>query len=84
MPYKEMVRNGWIEDVSGWAQRVICLRKYFEVARLTFLQAGLLPGIVCTKISESVTVDYELAVWSQKAKLEARKIWIGPVDIAKQ
>lgn len=83
MPYKEMVRNGWIEDVSGWVQRVICLRKYFEVARLTFLQAGLLPGIVCTKISESGTVDYELAVWSQKAKLEARKLRTGPVDIAK-
>ena len=83
MPYKEMVRNGWIEDVSGWAQRVICLRKYFEVARLTFLKAGLLPGIVCTKISESGTVDYELAVWSQKAKLEARKIRTGPVDTVK-
>ncbi len=68
---------------DGHKELSVC-ESILKLHGLLFLQAGLLPGIVCTKISESVTVDYELAVWSQKAKLEARKIWIPPVDIAKQ
>ena len=34
LPYKEMVRLGWLEDMTAWSERVIAFRKYFEVARL--------------------------------------------------
>ena len=40
MPYKEMARNGWVEDITKWSERVIRLRKYFEVAQLGFLQGN--------------------------------------------
>ena len=82
MPYKEMARNGWVEDITKWSERVIRLRKYFEVAQLGFLQGNLVPGIACRKLSETEKSDYAMLAWAQKAKIEARKISTEPIDIA--
>ncbi len=82
MPYKEMVQNGWIDDSSKGTDKVIKLRKYFEVAQLSFLQGTLIPGIACRKLSETEKSDLALIVWAQKAKIEARKIITKPIDIA--
>ena len=82
MPYKEMAQNGWVIDTSKWSERVISLRKYFEVAQLNFLQGTLIPGIACRKLSETEKSDFALIAWAQKAKIEARKIVTKPIDIA--
>ena len=82
-PYKEMAKNGWVADIQKNTERVIHLRKYFEIAQLSFLQENLLPGIACRKLSESEKSDYALIAWAQKAKLEARKIATAPINIAK-
>lgn len=80
MPYKEMAQYGWIADTSKWPERVINLRKYFEVAQLEFLRGTLVSGIACRKLSETEKSDYALLAWVQKARIEARKIPTKPVN----
>jgi len=74
LPYKEMVRLGWLEDMTAWSERVIAFRKYFEVARLELLRGDLLPAIACRKLSDSEKSDLVMLAWAQKAKLESRSI----------
>lgn len=74
MPYDEMVNSGWIEGKDTWIERVVCLRKFFEVARLDLLQSSLIPMIACRKLQESEEYNYPLIAWVQKVKLEARKM----------
>jgi HTH-type transcriptional regulator / antitoxin HigA len=80
-PYKEMVKNGWIPETSKAAEKVIHLRKYFEVVRLDLLQDALVPGIACRRLSDHKRTDHALFAWAQKAKLEARHIYTKPIDI---
>lgn len=80
-PYKEMVRLGWVEDVTAWSERVIAFRKYFEVARLELLQESLLPAIACRKLSDSEKSDLVMLAWAQKAKLEARRIRTKAINV---
>lgn len=80
-PYREMAKNGWVKDASSWPEKVINLRKYFEVVQLGFLKDSLVPGIACRRLSETEKGDYLLIAWAQKAKLDARKIDTKPIDI---
>lgn len=79
MPYKQIAKLGWVDDVSGWTERVINLRKFFEVAQLKFLKESLLPAIACRKLSHTEKSDLVLLAWAQKAKLEARQIETKPM-----
>lgn len=81
MPYKEMEKSGWIDCAAKWSERVVHLRKYFEVAQLGFLKENLVPGIACRKLSVSEKSDYALVAWVQKAKLESRKVDTQPINI---
>lgn len=81
MPYKQMVANGWVVDVTKNTEKVIYLRKYFELAELKFLQKTLIPRIACRKLSETEKDDCAFIAWAQKAKLEARKIETHAIDI---
>lgn len=83
-PYKEMAQNGWVTDTSKSTEKVVSLRKYFEVAKLSFLQENLIPtSIACRKISEPEKSYYALVAWAQKAKIEGRKIKTRPININK-
>ncbi len=82
MPYGEMVQNGWIDDVSKWSQKVINLRRYFEVAQLTFLRDSLVPQIACRKLSVTEKSDFALIVWAQKARIESRKIEVDRINVS--
>ncbi|MBO5347643.1 MAG: HigA family addiction module antidote protein [Lachnospiraceae bacterium] len=81
LPYKEMVNLGWLEDLTAWTERVICLRKFFEVAQLSLLQEKLFPVIACRKLSDTEKSDLALLTWAQKAKLEARQIETGSLKM---
>ena len=83
MPYEQMVEKGWIVDVGNVSEKVIHLRKYFEIAELKYLQSTLVPRIACRKLSEENKDDCVLIAWAQKARIEARKIKTKPVDIDK-
>ena len=81
IPYAEMAKFGWVEDTLKWPERVVNLRKFFEVARLDFLQKSLFPGIACRKLSDTEKSDLALVVWAQRAKLEARQVETKTVHI---
>ena len=74
MPYKEMVRNGWVIDVTKKTDQIVHLRKYFELAQLKYLQTTLVPRIASKKVEGNKKDECALIAWAQKAKLEARKI----------
>lgn len=81
-PYKEMMENGWIEVTKDPVERVINLRKFFEVANLKFLnKESLAPGIACRRVSEGEKADYALLAWAQQAKLEARRVSVNAINV---
>lgn len=81
MPYNEMAKNGWLPETRKTSERVIYLRQYFEVARLEYIEKPALLGIACRRLAETTKGDYALMAWAQKAKLEAREISTGTIDI---
>lgn len=80
-PYNEISELGWVPKTRNLKERVINLRKYFEVSSLRLLDDALITGIACRKLGESEKSNYALITWAQKAKLEARKIETSPVNI---
>jgi HTH-type transcriptional regulator / antitoxin HigA len=81
MPYIEMAKNGWVPETSQATEKVINLRKFFEVVQLSLIQGALVPGIACRRLAENKKSDYALFAWAQKAKLEARQIDAKPISI---
>ena len=80
-PYREMVKYGWIEDAKRGQDRVIALRKFFEVVRLSLVDIPLLPHIACRRSAVTEKADYALIAWAQKAKKEARSVETGAVNL---
>lgn len=81
-PYTEMAKNGWVTETRNAVEKVINLRKFFEVVRLQMLNNDkLLPGIACRRLSISEKADFALIAWAQRAKLEARNISTAPINI---
>lgn len=81
-PYKEMAKNGWIPDTQDAEERVIYLRKFFEVVQLGKLSNNrLLPKIACRRLSITEKSDFALIAWAQQAKIVAREISVGPIDL---
>lgn len=82
LPYREMVKNGWIPETRNISERVIYLRKYFEVADLGKLSnEKLIPNIACRRQSVTEKAEFALIAWAQRAKLEARNITTSPIDL---
>ena len=81
LPYSEMAKNGWIPEAKKAEEKVINLRKFFEVVRLGILKDNLIPGIACSRTAITEKADYALIAWAQKAKLEARSITTKPINI---
>ncbi|MBE5972336.1 MAG: addiction module antidote protein, HigA family [Lachnoclostridium sp.] len=83
VPYADMVLHGWVVEASKWTEKVLHLRRYFEVAQLDFLRSPLIPEIACRKVEQIEFNNYKLLVWAQKAKVEARDIVTKQVNIEK-
>jgi len=81
-PYKEMAKNGWLPDTTKIEERVINLRKFFEVVQLERLtNSKLLPKIAYRRLSITEKSDFALIAWVQRAKVEARNISTAPIDL---
>jgi len=80
-PYTKMVNLGWIEKTKDKIERIIYLRRFFEVAKLDVLSKLGVPGIVYRKTNLNDSNDYDLAVWAQKARLESRTYQVASIDI---
>ena len=64
-------------------EKVIHLRKFFEVYHLDLLNETKLAHIACRRLGISEKTDYALLAWAQKAKLEARTITVSPINLRK-
>lgn len=82
-PYKEMANQNWVPQTSDVNEKVINLRKFFEVVKLTLVQNSLHPSIACRRVSETEKADYALIAWAQKAKLDARNIETRTINLKK-
>jgi HTH-type transcriptional regulator/antitoxin HigA len=81
LPYNELAKLGWVEDTKELVKKICNLRRFFEVANLTLLDGARIPGIAYRKLTTKETIDYKLVAWSQKAKLEARKIQTRRINL---
>lgn len=80
LPYEKLSRAGWVPDAPMAQDRVLHLRKYFELVQLRLLENPQVTRIACRKSPDCKIEDYELIAWAQRAKLEARKIVTESVD----
>ena len=83
-PYAQMAKLGWVEPTRSVTNKVIELRKFFEVVRLSLLGEGrLAPGIAYRRQKETAESEYALLAWAQKAKVDAREITTGKINVGK-
>ncbi|MDD4729286.1 MAG: HigA family addiction module antitoxin [Dysgonamonadaceae bacterium] len=82
-PYSKMVSLKWIPAAQKSEDKALNLRRFFEVAKLDLLDELRIPGIAYRRTGANETSDYSLAVWAQKARIEARKYKIAPINIGK-
>lgn len=80
-PYNEMMKDGWVPVTRKPTERVLNLRKFFEVVRLDLVMRTGMEQIACRRLSETEKGDYALAAWAQQAKLVARDAEVAPIDI---
>lgn len=81
IPYNEMAKNGWVPDTRKPKERVINLRKYFEVVQLGLIKNSQITRIACRRLADTEKSDYALIAWAQEAKLEARERSTSPIDL---
>ena len=81
LPYSEMAKNGWVPETIDSKEKVIYLRKYFEVVDLSLLENNQITRIACRRLAVTEKSDLALLAWAQEAKILARKIHTEPINI---
>ncbi len=81
-PYSEMAAYGWVPKTNIQKERVINLRKYFEVVELSFLEKTIITRIACRRLVITERSDLALMAWMQEAKIKARKTQTGELNVA--
>lgn len=82
LPFTEIANSGWLAKVKSPLEKVIELRKFFEVAKLTILADNAqLTKIACRRLSLTEKGNFALLAWVQRAKIEARSIQVKPINI---
>ncbi len=80
-PYSEMAKFGWVPETRNLKEKVINLRKYFEVVELTLLSNTQITKIACRRLAITEKSDLALMAWVQEAKILARDIPTSPINI---
>ena len=80
-PYSEMVKFGWVPKTRVAKEKVINLRKYFEVVELSLLGSEQITRIACRRLAITEKSDLALMAWAQEAKIMARGIQTAPINI---
>jgi HTH-type transcriptional regulator/antitoxin HigA len=81
VPYREMAKLGWLPETRDAKERVLHLRKYFEVVQLGLTNHSQLNKITCRKLSATEKSDLAMIAWAQKAKIESRKMITSSIDL---
>ncbi|MCD8120679.1 MAG: helix-turn-helix domain-containing protein [Clostridiales bacterium] len=80
-PYSEMAKFGWVPGTRDSKDKVINLRKYFEVVELTLLSNTQITKIACRRLAITEKSDLALMAWAQEAKILARNTPTSPINI---
>ena len=72
LPYSEMAKKGWVPATRDFKEKVINLRKYFEVVELALIADSQITRIACRRLAVTEKSDLALMAWAQEAKLKAR------------
>lgn len=81
LPYNEMAKYGWVPETKNAKEKVIYLRKFFEVVELSLLERHQFTRIACRRLAITEKSDFALLAWAQEAKIEARSIHTSPINI---
>ena len=82
LPCSDMVKNGWIPSSKDSYDKVVILRKFFEVSTLQLINNPAINRIACRRFSSGNKSDYSLLAWAQQAKIEARNCNTAPINIS--
>lgn len=80
-PYSEMAKFGWVPATREAKEKVVNLRKFFEVAKLSLLGSEQITRIACRRLAITEKSDLALMAWAQEAKIKARDIQTAPINI---
>ncbi len=80
-PYGEMAKLGWVPNTKKIKEKVLNLRKYFEVVSLSLLDNNQLTKIACRRLAITEKSDLALLAWTQRARILARQIDTSPISI---
>ena len=80
-PYSEMAKFGWVPETREAKEKVVYLRKYFEVVELSLLGSDQITRIACRRLAITEKSDLALMAWAQEAKIKARDIQTAPINI---
>lgn len=80
-PYNEMAKFGWVPETRQTKEKVVYLRKYFEVVELSLLGNDQITKIACRRLAITEKSDLALMAWAQEAKIKARDIETLPINI---
>ena len=80
-PYSEMAKFGWVPETRDVKEKVVYLRKYFEIVELSLLDNEQITRIACRRLATTEKSDLALMAWAQEAKIKARDINTSPINI---
>ncbi|MDD7076501.1 MAG: helix-turn-helix domain-containing protein [Lachnospiraceae bacterium] len=81
LPYNEMAKFGWVPETRDVKEKVVYLRKYFEVVELSLLENIQITKIACRRLAVTEKSDLALLAWVQEAKRKAREMETSPINI---
>ena len=81
IPYREMVKFGWIPDAVESNEKVVNLRKFFEVVELSLIGKEQITRIACRRLAITEKSDLALMAWAQEARIKARNIQTASINI---
>ncbi len=80
-PYSEMAKYAWVQGTRNSKEKVVYLRQYFGVVRLSLLENEQITKIACRRLAITEKSDLALMAWAQEARIQARQILTSPIDI---
>ena len=81
LPYNEMAKYGWVPETRVLKEKVVNLRKYFEVVELSLLENIQITKIACRRLAVTEKSDLALLAWAQEARIKAREIETAPINV---
>ncbi len=80
-PYADMARLGWVAETRDINEKVINLRKFFEVVELSLLNNEQITRIACRRLATTEKSDLASMAWAQEARIAARSVRTAPINL---